>query len=145
MTISFGGTITQSELNGIISLFCHFYKHQEYFDYENPLIELETCNLQILNGIYSDEELITETPLQLKISDELFPNQNYQIAFDYYAYEPDTDDEPPKLQRQYFDLTLDSNGEAEINIPDTEVIYIMHNNWELVTSFDKPIITEVTT
>lgn len=139
MAIEFEGTITQSELNGIISLFCHFYKHQETFDYDPDEIPLETCNLQILNGIYTDEELITETPLRLQISDELFPNQNYQIAFNYYNYLPDTDEEPPILQRQYFDLTLDSDGVAEITIEDTEVIYIMLNNWELVTSFDKPI------
>jgi hypothetical protein len=142
--IGFGETITQAELNGIISLFCHFYRHQEPFEYDQEEIGFDTCNLQILNGIYSDEELIVETPLQVKVTDERFPNQNYQIAFDYYSYNPDTDDEPPVLQREYFDLTLDSNGEAEINIPDTDVIYIMLENWELVTSFDKPIITEAT-
>ena len=144
MAISFGGTITQSELNGVISLFCHFYKHQETFDYSDEEIGLDTCNLQILNGIYSDEELIVETPLTVKITDERFPVQNYQLAFDYYAYEPDLDDEPPQLQRQYFDLTLDSNGEAEITLEDTDVIYIMLTNWELVTSFNKPIIEEET-
>jgi hypothetical protein len=144
MTIGFTETITQSELNGIISLFCHFYKHQETFDYDPEEIPLETCNLTILNGIYTDEELITETPLRLQISDELFPNQNYQIAFNYYAYEPDTDEEPPILQRQYFDLTLDSDGVAEITLEDTDVIYIMLTNWELVTSFNKPIIEETT-
>ena len=95
MAISFGGTITQSELNGVISLFCHFYKHQETFDYSDEEIGLDTCNLQILNGIYSDEELIVETPLTIKITDERFPIQNYQLAFDYYAYEPDLDDESP--------------------------------------------------
>ena len=144
MTIGFTETITQSELNGIISLFCHFYKHQETFDYDPEEIPLETCNLTILNGIYTDEELITETPLRLQISDELFPNQNYQIAFNYYSYEPDTDEEPPILQRQYFDLTLDSDGVAEITLEDTDVIYIMLTNWELVTSFNKPIIEETT-
>ena len=144
MTIGFTETITQSELNGIISLDCHFYRHQETFEYDQEEIGFDTCNLQILNGIYSDEELIVETPLKVKISDERFPNQNYQLAFDYYSYNPDTDDELPQLQREYFDLTLDSNGEAEINIPDTDVIYIMLENWELVTSFDKPIITEAT-
>ena len=144
MAIEFEGTITQSELNGIISLFCHFYKHQETFDYSDEEIGLDTCDLQILNGIYSDEELIVETPLKIKITDERFPVQNYQIAFDYYAYEPDLDEEPPQLQRQYYPLTLDSDGVAEITIPDTDVIYIMLNNWELVTSFNKPIIEEVT-
>ena len=119
--IGFGETITQSELNGIISLFCHFYRHQETFEYDQEEIGFDTCDLQILNGIYSDEELIVETPLKLKISEERFPNQNYQIAFDYYSYNPDTDDELPQLQREYFDLTLDSNGEAEINIPDTAI------------------------
>ena len=142
--IGFDETITQRELNGIISLFCHFYRHQETFEYDQEEIGFDTCNLQILNGIYSDEELIVETPLKVKISDERFPNQNYQLAFDYYSYNPDTDDELPQLQREYFDLTLDSNGEAEITIEDTDVIYIMLENWELVTSFDKPIIEEVT-
>ena len=144
MTVSFGGTITQAELNSVILLFCHFYRHQETFEYDQEEIGFDTCDLQILNGIYSDEELIVETPLKIKISEERFPNQNYQLAFDYYSYNPDTDDELPQLQREYFDLTLDSNGEAEINIPDTDVIYIMLENWELVTSFDKPIITEAT-
>ena len=144
MTIGFTETITQSELNGVISLFCHFYKHQETFDYDPEEIPLETCNLTILNGIYTDEELIVETPLTVKITDERFPIQNYQLAFDYYAYEPDLDDELPQLQREYFDLTLDSNGESEIDIEDTDVIYIMLTNWELVTSFDKPIIEEET-
>ena len=139
MTIGFTETITQSELNGIISLFCHFYKHQETFDYDEETIELETCNLNILNGIYSDEELIVETPLRIQITDELFTNQNYQIAFNYYAYEPDTDNEPPILQRNYFQLELDSDGIAEITLEDTDVIYIMLDNWELVTSFNKPI------
>ena len=145
MTISFGSQITQAELNGIISLFCHFYKHQELFDYSDEEIGFETCNLQIQNGIYSDEKLIVETPLQIKITDERFPNQNYQIAFDYYAYNPDLDDEPPQLQRDYFPLELDENHEAEITIPDTDIIYIMLENWELITTFDKPIITEVET
>ena len=144
MTIGFTETITQRELNGIISIFCHFYRHQETFDYSDEEIGLDTCNLQILNGIYSDEELIVETPLTIKITDERFPIQNYQLAFDYYAYEPDLDDELPQLQREYFDLTLDSNGEAEIDIEDTDVIYIMLTNWELVTSFNKPIIEEET-
>ena len=144
MTIGFTETITQRELNGIISIFCHFYRHQETFDYSDEEIGLDTCDLQILNGIYSDEELIVETPLTVKITDERFPIQNYQLAFDYYAYEPDLDDELPQLQREYFDLTLDSNGEAEIDIEDTDVIYIMLTNWELVTSFDKPIIEEET-
>ena len=144
MTIGFTETITQRELNGIISIFCHFYRHQETFDYSDEEIGLDTCDLQILNGIYSDEELIVETPLTVKITDERFPIQNYQLAFDYYAYEPDLDDELPQLQREYFDLTLDSNGEAEIDIEDTDVIYIMLTNWELVTSFNKPIIEEET-
>ena len=139
MTVEFGATITQAELNSAILLFCHFYKHQETFDYDPEEIPLETCNLTILNGIYTDEELITETPLRLQISDELFPNQNYQIAFNYYSYEPDTDEEPPILQRQYFPLELDSDGVAEITLEDTDVIYIMLTNWELVTSFNKPI------
>lgn len=144
MAIEFEGTITQNELNGIISLFCHFYKHQETFDYSPDEIGFETCNLQIQNGIYSDEELIVETPLTLQITDERFPNQNYQIAFDYYAYNPDLDDEPPQLQREYFPLTLDEDGYAEITLEDTDIIYIMLENWELITTFDKPIITEVT-
>ena len=141
--IGFNETITQSELNGVISLFCHFYKHQEIFDYSSDEIELDTCTLQILNGIYSDEELIAETPLKIKITDEQFPIQNYQLAFDYYDYKPDNDDEPPVLQREYFDLELDSNGEAEIDFDDNDVVYILLPNWELVTSFDKPLITEV--
>ena len=144
MAIGFGQTITSSEINGIISLFCHFYKHKETFDYDSEPLGFDTCDLQILNGIYSDEELIVETPLKVKITEERFPNQNYKLAFDYYEYSPDTDDEPPQLQRQYFDLTLDENMEAEITLPDADVIYIQLTNWELVTTFDKPIITEVT-
>ena len=141
--IGFDETITQSELNGVISLFCHFYKHQEIFDYSSDEIELDTCTLQILNGIYSDEELIAETPLKIKITDEQFPIQNYQLAFDYYNYKPDRDDEPPILKREYFPLELDSNGEAEISLDDTDVVYILLPNWELVTSFDKQLIREV--
>ena len=141
--IGFDETITQSELNGVISLFCHFYKHQEIFDYSSDEIELDTCTLQILNGIYSDEELIAETPLKIKITDEQFPIQNYQLAFDYYNYKPDRDDEPPILKREYFPLELDSNGEAEISLDDTDVIYILLPNWELITSFDKTLIQEV--
>lgn len=141
--IGFDETITQSELNGVISLFCHFYKHQGIFDYSSDEIELDTCTLQILNGIYSDEELIAETPLKIKITDEQFPIQNYQLAFDYYNYKPDRDDEPPILKREYFPLELDSNGEAEISLDDTDVIYILLPNWELVTSFDKTLIQEV--
>ena len=142
MTISFGSTITQDELNGVISLFCHFYKHQEIFDYDSEEIDFDTCTLKILNGIYSDEELIVETPLRVQITDEEFPIQNYQLAFDYYSYNPDTDNELPQLQRQYFPLILDENGIGEIDIEDTNVIYIQLTNWELVTSFDKPLITE---
>jgi hypothetical protein len=85
-----------------------------------------------------------ETPLRIQITDERFPIQNYRIAFDYYNYKPDTDDELPTLQRQFFDLELDSDGIAEITLEDTDVIYIMFENWELVTSFDKPVIEEVT-
>lgn len=141
--IGFEETITQSELNGIISLFCQFYKHQEIFEYSNDEIGLDTCNLNILNGIYSDEELIVETPLQIQITDEEFPNQTYKLGIDYYSYQPDIDDELPQLQRDYFTLELDQDGIAEITLPDTDVMYIMLTNWELVTGFDKPIVTEV--
>ena len=143
MAFGFEETLTQSDVNGLISLFCHYYKHQELFDYSSDMIGLETCNLEILNGLYSDEELIVESSLKLKLSGELAPNQSYKLAFDYYAYDPDMDDELPKVQRQYFDLTVDSNGEAEISLEDTDVFYILLENWELVTSFDKPIIEEV--
>lgn len=143
MAFGFGETLTQSDVNGLISLFCHFYKHQEIFDYSSDAIGLDTCNLEILNGLYSDEELIVESSLKLKLTDELAVNQSYKLAFDYYAYDPDMDDELPKVQRQYFDLTVASNGEAEISLEDTDVFYILLENWELVTSFDKPIIEEV--
>lgn len=143
MAINFGGTITQSELNGIISLFCHFYEHHETFDYSDETIEFDTCDLKILNGIYSDEELIVETPLQVEISNELFPNQNYFLAVNYYSYTPDTDDQFPQLQRKSFPLSL-NEGIAEIDFDDADVVYIMLDNWELVTKFDKPVITEVT-
>ena len=144
MTISFGSTITQAELNGVISLFCHFYRHVETFDYTDEELEFDTCNLQILNGIYSDEELIVESPLKVKISEERFPIQNYKIGVSYYSYEPDTDDELPLLQKGYLDLTLDSNGVGEVEFDDADVVYIMLDAWELVTTFDKPLITEVT-
>jgi hypothetical protein len=144
MAIEFEGTITQAELNGIISLFCYFYKHMETFEYSPEQIGLDTCNLNILNGIYSDEELIVETPLQIQISDQEFSNQTYKLGFDYYSYKPDLDDELPRLQRDYFDLELDQDGIAEITLPDTDVLYIMLTNWELVTGFDKPIIEEQT-
>ena len=144
MTVSFGSTITQAELNGVISLFCHFYKHIEGFDYTDEELSFDTCKLQILNGIYSDEELIVETPLQVKISDERFPVQNYKLGVSYYSYTPDTDNELPPLQHDYFDLTLDINGVAELDFDDSDVVYIMLTGWELVTSFDKPLITEVT-
>lgn len=143
MAFGFEETLTQSDVNGLISLFCHYYKHQELFDYSSDMIGLETCNLEILNGLYSDEELIVESSLKLKLTEELAPNQSYKLAFDYYAYDPDMDDELPKVQRQYFDLTVASNGETEISLDDTDVFYILLENWELVTSFDKPIIEEV--
>ena len=143
MTLSYGSTITQAELNGIISLFCHFYEHHEPFEYSDEKIELDTCNLEILNGIYSDEELIVETPLKVKVSDEEFPCQRYFLAVNYYSYLPDTDDVLPQLQRGYFPLEL-NEGIAEIDFEDSDVVYIMLDNWELVTKFDKPIITEVT-
>lgn len=143
MTMSFGSTPTQAEINGVISLFCHFYEHHEDFEYSPETIEFDTCNLQILNGIYSDEELIVETPLKLKITNEKFPCQNYYLAVNYYSYLPDTDDQLPQLQREYMPLTL-NDGIAELNFNDSDVVYIMLSNWELVTKFDKPVITEVT-
>ena len=143
MTMSFGSTPTQAEINGIISLFCHFYEHHEDFEYSPETIEFDTCKLQILNGIYSDEELIVETPLKLKITNEKFPCQNYYLAVNYYSYLPDTDDQLPQLQREYMPLTL-NDGIAELDFDDSDVVYIMLSNWELVTKFDKPVITEVT-
>ena len=143
MTISFGSTPTQAEINAVISLFCHFYEHHESFDYSPDEIEFDTCKLQVLNGIYSDEELIVETPLRVKITDELFPCQIYYLAVDYYSYEPDTDNLLPQLQREYFPLSLNDDV-AEIDFDDADVVYIMLSNWRLVTKFDKPVITEVT-
>jgi hypothetical protein len=143
MTMSFRSTPTQAEINGIISLFCHFYEHHEDFEYSPETIEFDTCKLQILNGIYSDEELIVETPLQIKITNEKFPCQNYYLAVNYYSYLPDTDDQLPQLQREYMPLTL-NDGIAELDFDNSDVVYIMLSNWELVTKFDKPVITEVT-
>lgn len=143
MTLSYGSTPKQAEINGVISLFCHFYEHHESFEYSDEVMEFDTCDLQIINGIYSDEELIVETPLRVKITDELFPCQSYYLAVDYYSYEPDTDNLLPQLQRKYFPLTV-NEGIAEIDFDDSSVVYIMLTNWKLVTKFDKPVITEVT-
>ena len=143
MTIAFGSTPSQAEINAVLSLFCHFYEHHESFEYSDDVVELDTCKLQILNGIYSDEELIVEAPLKVKITDELFPYQSYYLAVDYYCYDPDTDNLLPQLQRKYFPLSL-NDGVAEIDFDDNEVVYIMLTNWRLVTKFDKPVITEVT-
>ena len=143
MTLEFGSTPSQAEINAVISLFCHFYEHHESFDYSDDVVEFDTCKLQVLNGIYSDEELIVETPLKVKITDELFPCQSYHLAMDYYSYEPDTDNLLPQLQRKYFPLSL-NDSVAEIDFDDSSVVYIMLTNWKLVTKFDKPVITEVT-
>lgn len=143
MTMSFGSTPTQAEINAVISLFCHFYEHHENFDYRAGEIDFDTCSLEIMNGIYSDEELIVETPLKVKISDEKFPCQNYLLAVDYYSYLPDTDNKLPQLQREYFPLQLNGSNYI-VDFGDADVVYIMLSNWELVTKFDKPIITEVT-
>jgi len=143
MTLEFGSTPSQAEINAVISLFCHFYEHHESFDYSDDVVEFDTCKLQVLNGIYSDEELIVETPLKVKITDELFPCQSYYLAMDYYSYEPDTDNLLPQLQRKYFPLSL-NDSVAEIDFDDSSVVYIMLTNWKLVTKFDKPVITEVT-
>ena len=80
MTIGFGSTMTPAEINGFISVFCHFYEHHEDFDYSDDVIEFDTCNLEILNGLYSDEELIVETPLKVKIS----PFTNLLIFFIFF-------------------------------------------------------------
>ena len=143
MTLEFGSTPSQAEINAVISLFCHFYEHHESFDYSDDVVEFDTCKLQVLNGIYSDEELIVETPLKVKITDELFPCQSYYLAMDYYSYEPDTDNLLPQLQRKYFPLSL-NDSVAEIDFDDSSVVYIMLTNWKLVTKFDKPVISEVT-
>lgn len=142
MTWQIGDTLTDAEINGIISVFCHYYEHHEPFEYSEGVIELENCDVEILNGIYSDEELIIETPLQVKISDERFPNQNYFLACDYFSYVPDTDDVLPLLKRDYFELVLDEDNVAEIDFGDVDVVYVMLNNWELITKFNKPVIKE---
>ena len=143
MTLSFGSTPTQAEINAVISLFCHFYEHHERFDYTDETMELDTCKLKILNGIYTDEELIVETPLKVYISDEKFNCQSYYLAVNYYKYGPDSDDLLPQLQREYLPLSL-VGGYMEIDFDDADVVYIKLDNWELVTKFDKPIIEEVT-
>ena len=140
MTWEIGDTITQAELNGVIALFCHFYQHHETFAYTPDEMELDCCKFQILNGIYSDEELIVETPLRLSITDERFPNQNYMLGISYYSYTPDTDNLLPELKREYFELDP-TNPVIEF---DNDVVYIMLDNWDFVTKFDKPIIEEVT-
>ena len=143
MTLSYGSTPTQAEINGVISLFCHFYEHHEDFEYTDEVLEFDTCDLQILNGIYSNEELIVEPPLKVKITNELFPCQNYYLGINYYSYGPDTDNELPQLQRGYFPIEV-NDGIGEIDFNDEDVVYIMLDNWELVTKFDKPVIEEVT-
>jgi hypothetical protein len=143
MSYNVGDTVTDADVNTAISLFCKFYEHHEGFDYTPDTLQFDTCKLQILNGIFSDEELIVETPLQISISDEKFPNQNYYLALDYYSYGVDDDNELPELQHGYFPLEL-NDGIAEIDFDDADVVYIKLENWELITKFDKPIITEVT-
>lgn len=139
MTWNIGDTLSQAEINGIISVFCHFYEHHETFDYSDELIELELADIQILNGIYSDEELIVEPPLKVKITNDSYPNQNYTLGLDYYTYNPDMDDVPPVLKHDYFPLELDGNGVAEISFDDSDVAYIMLTNWSLVVKFNKPV------
>lgn len=142
MTYSLGDTLTQEEINGIISIFCHFYEHHETFNYTNETIELDTCDIQILNGIYSDEELISELPLQIRVTNEEFECQRYLLAVDYYSYDPDTDNILPALNRKFFEVNL-IDGVGEINFDGEDVVYIMLSNWTWVTKYDKPIITEV--
>lgn len=142
MTWKIGDILTQEEINGIISVFCNYYEHHESFEYSDEVIELETCDVEILNGIYSDEELIVENHLNVKISEERFPNQNYFLAFDYFSYIPDTDDELPVLKHDYFELVLDRDNVAKIDFGDVDVVYIMLENWDLITKFNKPVLIE---
>lgn len=137
--------LTQRDINGLISLFCHFYEHHETFDYSDEVIELDLCDLQILsNGVtYSNEELIVEGGIfYVAITDETYPNQNYILGINYYSYDPDMDEELPVLKHKYIPLEV-NDGEAEININDGDVVYIKLENWELITKFDKPLITAV--
>lgn len=141
-SLFFGSTLTDAEVNGIISVFCHYYEHHETFDYSDENIELDTCDLEVLNSIYSDEELIVETPLQVKITDERFNNQNYYLGLMYYSYLPDQDNEPPVLEKKFFPLVLDEDNIGEIDFDGADVVYVMLTDWVLVTKFDKPMINE---
>lgn len=141
MSYNIGDTLTQADINGLISVFCQFYEYHETFDYSKDIIEFDNVDLQIQNGIYTDEELIVESTLQVKMSNETFPNQRYFIGFDYYSYLPDSDDDLPPLLHDFFELELDEDGVAEVEF-ENDVIYIKLENWELITKFNKPVTTE---
>ena len=129
-----GDTLTQAQINGVISLYCNLHYDVFSFDYTDEVINTPFCNLQILNGLYSDEELIIEDSLDVLITeqDEIC---NFYLKLKYYDYDADEDDRNSIMLKE--DVFLIEDGKVNFN----KMTYIMLDDWKLIVRYNKPFIT----
>ena len=129
-----GDALKQSEINGIISLYCLLHVNTVNFDYTDEIIETPYCNLQILNGIYSDEELIVEDKLKVAVTNPMNEYCNFYLKLKYYDY--DADEDPSNTPTLKEDTFLIENNEIQFG----KMVYIMITDWKLIIRYNKSTI-----
>lgn len=129
-----GDTLSQAEINGLMSLYCNLHANIVSFDYTDEVIETPYCNLQIMSGLYTDEELIVEDTLEVSITEPTIENCNYYLKINYYDYDADQESDNILILKE--GVFLIENGKINFN----KMTYIMLNEWKLVVKYNKPCI-----
>ena len=129
--------LTQKEINAYISAFKEFHRDIETIDNVTGVNQLENCTFELIDYINTNEELIFEEKLRMKIIPEADLSQNYILEFKGYQYTID-EDEPtkPTIQTSYLPLIHVSDNIYENETP-FDVIYVLPEDMKLVTKYNK--------
>lgn len=141
MSLQKNSNITQSELNGIISVFKHFHQDKDIIQDPYGVNECQYSTFEFINSIPTNEELIFENEIICNINKHTPINlgEHYQIRADYYEYDLDNDPNTyPVLKSKIFDLSPVGDNKYKC-VLDSPVIYMQPSNIILITRYDGKI------
>lgn len=135
-----GAVLTQSQINGIISVFKEFFYEGEDIPNPTDINELSGCSFEFIDYINSNEELIFEDKIKCRIIQNIDLGQTYKLQFLAYHYTIDStidgDGLKPTLQSKTITLTEQEDNIFTYNVGET--MYILPSNIQLFTYYNKP-------